>query len=49
MQIEEGSIVRGKVTGVAPFGAFVELEGGKTGLVHISEWILNVIKGAFTF
>lgn len=37
MQIEEGSIVRGKVTGVAPFGAFVELEGGKTGLVHISE------------
>ncbi len=37
MQIEEGSILRGKVTGVAPFGAFVELEGGKTGLVHISE------------
>ncbi len=37
MQIEEGSILRGKVTGIAPFGAFVELEGGKTGLVHISE------------
>lgn len=37
MQIEEGNILRGKVTGVAPFGAFVELEGGQTGLVHISE------------
>ena len=37
MQIEEGSVIRGKVSGIAPFGAFVELEGGKTGLVHISE------------
>ena len=37
MQFEEGSVLRGKVTGIAPFGAFVELEGGKTGLVHISE------------
>lgn len=37
MQIEEGSVLRGKVTGIAPFGAFVELEGGRTGLVHISE------------
>lgn len=37
MQIEEGTILRGKVTGIAPFGAFVELEDGKTGLVHISE------------
>lgn len=37
MQIEEGSVLRGTVTGLAPFGAFVSLEGGKTGLVHISE------------
>lgn len=37
MQIEEGAILQGKITGIAPFGAFVELEGGKTGLVHISE------------
>ncbi len=36
-QIEVGSVVDGKVTGIAAFGAFVELEGGKTGLVHISE------------
>jgi S1 RNA binding domain protein len=35
--IEVGSIVEGKVTGITRFGAFVELENGKTGLVHISE------------
>ncbi|MBE3584299.1 MAG: S1 RNA-binding domain-containing protein [Limnochordaceae bacterium] len=37
MALEVGSVVEGKVTGITNFGAFVELEGGKTGLVHISE------------
>src|SRR5690625_1491004 len=37
MSIEVGSKVQGKVTGITNFGAFVELEAGKTGLVHISE------------
>jgi len=37
MALEVGSIVEGKVTGITHFGAFVELEEGKTGLVHISE------------
>lgn len=37
MSVEEGSKVIGKVTGIKPFGAFVQLPGGKTGLVHISE------------
>ena len=37
MAIEVGSTYEGKVTGIAPFGAFVELPGGVTGLVHISE------------
>lgn len=37
MQIEVGAVVEGKVTGIAAFGAFVELPGGKPGLVHISE------------
>ena len=32
-----GSIVDGKVTGITSFGAFVELEPGVSGLVHISE------------
>ncbi len=32
-----GSIVRGRVTRIAAFGAFVELEPGVEGMVHISE------------
>lgn len=37
MSIEVGNKLRGKVTGITHFGAFVELPGGSTGLVHISE------------
>lgn len=37
MVMEAGSIVEGKVTRITNFGAFVELEDGKVGLVHISE------------
>lgn len=43
MQFEEGKIVTGKVTGITKFGAFVELEGGATGLVHISEISLDYV------
>lgn len=35
--MEAGSIVEGKVTRITNFGAFVELEEGKVGLIHISE------------
>ncbi|MHB9093246.1 MAG: S1 RNA-binding domain-containing protein [Eubacteriales bacterium] len=37
MSIEVGSIIEGVVTGITNFGAFIELPGGQTGLVHISE------------
>lgn len=37
MSIEVGSVLEGVVTGITNFGAFVELPGGKVGLVHISE------------
>lgn len=37
MQAEVGQILDGKVTGVTKFGAFVDLQGGLTGMVHISE------------
>lgn len=43
MQVEEGKILQGKVTGITKFGAFVELEGGETGLVHISEISLDYV------
>ena len=37
MQLEVGNILEGKVTGITKFGAFVQLSGGRTGMVHISE------------
>ena len=37
MELEVGSIVEGRVTGITKFGAFVALQEGKSGLVHISE------------
>lgn len=37
MSVEVGSKLRGKVTRITNFGAFVELPEGSTGLVHISE------------
>ncbi|MDA5108909.1 S1 RNA-binding domain-containing protein [Brevibacillus thermoruber] len=37
MGVEVGSKLEGKVIGITKFGAFVELPGGVTGLVHISE------------
>ena len=37
MELEVGSILEGKVTGIMKFGAFVALPAGKSGLVHISE------------
>ncbi len=36
-KLEVGSIFEGKVTGITKFGAFVDIGGGKTGMVHISE------------
>lgn len=44
MSIEVGSKLQGKVTGITHFGAFVELPGGTTGLVHISEVADNYVK-----
>ncbi|HWP50892.1 MAG TPA: S1 RNA-binding domain-containing protein [Clostridia bacterium] len=44
MAVEVGSIVEGKVTGITKFGAFVELPGGKTGMVHISEIAATYVK-----
>lgn len=37
MSLEVGSVVKGKVTGVMKFGAFVALPENKSGMVHISE------------
>ncbi len=37
MALDVGSIVEGRVSGIAKFGAFVDLPEKKVGLVHISE------------
>ena len=44
MSIKEGEVVLGKVTGITDFGAFIELEDGSTGLVHISEVANTYVK-----
>lgn len=44
MQLEVGMVLEGKVTGITKFGAFVELPGGRTGMVHISEVAATFVK-----
>ena len=44
MQLEVGMVLEGKVTGITKFGAFVELPGGRTGMVHISEVASTFVK-----
>lgn len=44
MSIEVGRILEGKVTGITKFGVFVALEGGVSGMVHISEVSTEYVK-----
>lgn len=44
MQLEVGSIVEGKVTGITKFGAFIELPEKQVGMVHISEVAHSYVK-----
>ena len=41
---EVGGIAEGTVIRIADFGAFVQLAGGETGLVHISEVDRNYVR-----
>ena len=41
---EVGQIVEGTVSRIAPYGAFLQLATGETGLVHISEIDRNFVK-----
>ena len=49
MEIEKGAVLKGKVTGIAKFGAFVELAPGKSGLVYISEISNTFVKDVADF
>ncbi len=37
MGLEVGAVCEGKVTSITNYGAFVALDGGESGMVHISE------------
>ena len=37
MAVTPGTLVEGTIVGITNFGAFVQIEGGGTGLIHISE------------
>lgn len=49
MSLQVGSIIEGVVKGITNFGAFIELEEGKTGLVHISEVANTFVKDVKDF
>ena len=42
--IQEGQVIEGKVTGIKPYGAFVEIDDQTQGLVHISEVTHGFVK-----
>src|SRR5919204_172121 len=44
LSAEVGAIVSGTVARIAPYGAFIRLESGETGLVHISEIDRNYVR-----
>ncbi len=43
-ELEVGAVVDGTVQRITPYGAFVALEGGKVGLIHISEIDRNYVR-----
>ena len=49
MTLAVGNILDGVVTGITKFGAFVKLENGATGLVHISEVADTYVKEVADF
>lgn len=49
MKYKEGDIVRGIVTGIESYGAFVKMDDGYTGLIHISEISNGFVKNVGNF
>lgn len=45
--LKEGDIVKGTITNIKPYGAFVEIEGGITGLLHIEDISIARIKSPY--
>lgn len=49
MQLKIGQIVEGVVTGIQPYGAFVMIDEGTSGLIHISEISDGYVKDVKNF
>jgi S1 RNA binding domain protein len=43
-ELEVGAVITGTVARITPYGAFLQLEDGKMGLVHISEIDRNYVR-----
>lgn len=48
-EYKAGSIVKGQVTGIEKYGAFVNIDGEYTGLIHISEVSNDFVKDIHDF
>lgn len=44
MQLTVGTVVEGKVSKITSFGAFINIDGGGSGMVHISEVANTYVK-----
>ena len=44
MKIQKGEIIEGRVTGIAKYGVFVEIDAENSGMIHISEISSDFIK-----
>ena len=49
MPIRVGDIVKGMITGIQPYGAFVSLDNGYKGLIHISEISERYVRDVHSF
>ncbi len=47
--MKTGSIVRGRITGIKPYGAFVKIDDKYDGLIHISEISDGFVKNVEDF
>jgi S1 RNA binding domain protein len=47
--VEVGAVVTGTIEKVTDYGAFVKLEGGESGMVHISQVDVNYVKNIRDF
>ena len=45
--LKENMIVKGRIKGIQPYGAFIELENGTVGLLHIEDMSVARIKTPF--